>query len=297
MPQVPETHGLTGSPTVRRRELGALLRALRNERGLTVDQVAAELLCSPSKVSRMETGQRGATARDIRDLCQLYGVTGADEQERLMSLAREGKQQGWWQSFAVPLPHMTYVGLEQEATVMSIFQSSVVPGLLQVPDYIRAIHRNGIPRLDDSAIEERVEERKKRRQVLTKDAPPQMAVILDEAVLRRPLGGAAVMREQLTQLITETELPNVTIRVLPYAVGAHPALESNFTILEFAGQAPTIVYAEGLVGQIYLERQQDVDRYLLALEQLRGMALSPRDSTALIAKVRDSYTPDNGTQA
>jgi Domain of unknown function (DUF5753)/Helix-turn-helix domain len=293
---VPEARASTGSPTVRRRELGALLRALRNERGLTVDHVAAELLCSPSKVSRMETGQRGATARDIRDLCRLYGVTDPAEQDRLMSLAREGKQQGWWQAFAVPLPHMTYVGLEQEASVMSIFQSSIVPGLLQVPDYIRAIHRNGIPRLDDAAIEERVEERKKRRQVLTKDEPPRVDVILDEAVLHRPLGGATVMREQLTQLITEMELPNVTIRVLPYLVGAHPALESNFTLLELSGQAP-IVYAEGLVGQIYLERQQDVDRYLLALELLRGMALSPRDSTALIAKVRDSYTTDNGAHA
>src|ERR1700761_6535505 len=119
---LPEARNSSGSsPTVRRRELGALLRALRNERGLTVEQVAAELLCSPSKVSRMETGQRGATARDIRDLCDFYGVVDAAKRDQLTSLAREGKQQGWWQSFAVPLPHMTYVGLEQEATVMSTF--------------------------------------------------------------------------------------------------------------------------------------------------------------------------------
>jgi transcriptional regulator with XRE-family HTH domain len=287
---VPEARGSTGSPTVRRRELGALLRALRTERGLTVEQVAAQLLCSPSKVSRMETGHRGATARDIRDLCDLYGVTGQAERDQLMTLAREGKQQGWWQAFAVPLPHMTYVGLEQEASAMSMFQSSVVPGLLQIAEYIRAIHRNGIPRLDDSAIEERVEERQKRRQILTREAPPRVDVMLDEAVLRRPLGGPAVMREQLTQLLEEMERPNVTIRVLPYRLGAHPALESNFTILEFSGQAPTVVYVEGLVGQIYLERQQDVDRYLLALELLHGMALSPQDSAELIATVRDTYT-------
>jgi transcriptional regulator with XRE-family HTH domain len=288
---MPEAHSITGSsPTLRRRELGALLRALRNEQGLTVEQAAAELLCSPSKVSRMETGQRGATPRDIRDLCRLYGVTNVAEQERLMTLAKEGKQQGWWQSFAVPLPYMTYVGLEQEAAVMSMFQSSVVPGLLQTADYTRAIHRNGIPRLEDSAIEERVEERLKRRQILTREAPPLVEVMLDEAVLRRPLGGPAVMRDQLTQLIAETDRQNVTIRVLPYEIGAHPALESNFTLLEFVGQAPTVVYVEGLVGQIYLERQQDVDRYMLALELLRGMALSPQDSTALVARVRDTYT-------
>ena len=263
---------------------------LRNEQGLTVEQVAFELLCSPSKVSRMETGQRGATARDIRDLCRLYGVTDPAEQDRLMTLAKEGKQQGWWQSFAVPLPHMTYVGLEQDATVMSIFQSSVVPGLLQTGDYTRAIHRNGIPRLDDSAIEERVQERFKRRQVLTREMPPRVDVMLDEAVLRRPLGGPSTMRDQLTQLIAETERENVTIRVLPYKIGAHPALESNFTVLEFESQAPTVVYVEGLVGQIYLEKQQDVERYMLVLELLHGMALSPQDSTALIAGVRDTYT-------
>jgi hypothetical protein len=207
-----------------------------------------------------------------------------------MTLAKEGKQQGWWQSFAVPLPHKDYVGLEQEATVMSTFQSSVVPGLLQTADYTRAIHRNGIPRLDDSAIEERVEERYKRRQILTREMPPRVDVILDEAVLRRPLGGPSVMRDQLTQLIAETERPNVTVYVLPYEIGAHPALESNFTILEFDGQAPTVVYVEGLVGPTYLVKPQDLERYMLALELLHEMVLSPQDSTAFMGEVRDSYT-------
>src|ERR1700761_9264734 len=127
---LPEARNSSGSsPTVRRRELGALLRALRNERGLTVDQVAAELLCSPSKVSRMETGQRGATLRDIRDLCDLYGVAKAADRERLMTLAREGKQPGWWQSY--DLDYATYVGLEEAAVALSYFQSSIVPGILQ----------------------------------------------------------------------------------------------------------------------------------------------------------------------
>jgi transcriptional regulator with XRE-family HTH domain len=284
---VPEVRGSTGSPTVRRRELGALLRALRNERGLTVDQVAAELLCSPSKVSRMETGQRGATARDIRDLCELYGVTDPGERERLTTLAREGKQQGWWQSYA--LPYTTFVGLEQEATSITIFHSAVVPGLLQIGDYTRAIHLVGIPRLDDAAIGERVEERRTRQQLLTREGAPQVEVILDEAVLHRPLGGPAVMREQLDRILTVAKHPNVSIRIVPFQLGAHSALESNFIVLEFAGLAPTIVYVEGLIGQLYMERQQEVDHYLQVVSQLRDMALSPKDSAAFVARFRDTY--------
>jgi transcriptional regulator with XRE-family HTH domain len=285
---VPEVRGSTGSPTVRRRELGALLRALRNERGLTVDQVAAELLCSPSKVSRMETGHRGATLRDVRDLCELYGVTEQAEIERLMALAREGKEQGWWQSFS--LAHQAYVGLEQDAISLSVFQSAVVPGLLQIADYIRAIHYAGIPRLDDAVIEERVEERHKRQQILNRENPPNAEFMLDEAVLHRPLGGPGVMRRQLDHLIEVEGRPNVIIRVVPYLIGAHPALESNFNLLEFSGHAPTIVHAEGLAGQLFLERQQDVDRYLLVLQVLRDLALSPKESVQIIRKIRDSYT-------
>jgi len=285
---VPEARGSTGSPTVRRRELGALLRALRTEQGLTVDQVATELLCSPSKVSRMETGQRGATARDIRDLCDLYGVTDAGEREQLTTLAREGKQQGWWHSLA--LPYTTFVGLEQEATSITIFNSAVVPGLLQIGDYTRAIHLVGIPRLDDTAIEERIEERRIRQQLITRENPPCIEVMLDEAVLHRPLGGAAVMREQLDRILAVAKYPNVTVRVMPFQVGAHPALESNFALLEFSGKAPSISYVEGLVGQIYVERQQEVDQYLLAISQLREMAMSSKDSVAFVASFRDMYT-------
>jgi transcriptional regulator with XRE-family HTH domain len=285
---VPEARGSSGSPTVRRRELGVLLRALRNSRDLTVEQVAAELLCSPSKVSRMETGQRGATARDIRDLCDLYEVTDSAERERLMALAKEGKQQGWWQSFG--LPYNNYVGLEQEATWIRIFQSAVVPGLFQTGDYTRALHRAGSPQFEDSAIEERVKERVTRQQLLAREDPPRLEVILDEAVLHRPIGSPAVMREQLSYIIGAASRPHVSVRVVPYAAGAHPALESNFIVLEFDGPAPTIIYVEGLVGQIYMESQLDVDRYQLALDLLRGLALSPQDSAALMEKIRETQT-------
>lgn len=277
------------SPTVRRRELGALLRALRLDRGFTVDQVAEQLLCSPSKVSRMETGQRGATLRDIRDLCGLYGVSDADERARLMDLAREGKQQGWWQGYA--LPHATYVDLEQAAASMKIYHCAVVPGILQVGDYTRAIHNVGIPEFPDpDVIEQRVEERFTRQRILTRENPPSVEIILDEAILHRPVGGPSVMREQLDRIISVSKYPNVTVQVLPFEIGAHPALESDFIILMFAGQAPSIVYVEGLVGSIYMEKVPDVERYEQTFKVLRTMAASPKDSVAMIEKIRKAYT-------
>lgn len=279
------------SPTLRRRELGGRLRALRLEQGLTVEQVAEMLLCSPSKVSRMETGQRGATPRDIRDLSGIYGVIDETQVAYMMRLAREGKQQGWWQSFSVPLKYTNYVGFEQEATSLAIFHSSVVPGLLQSPDYTRALHKNAIPRLDDLAIEERVRERKTRQEVLDRDNPPQLDIVIDEAVLRRPIGGHSAMREQLDRLLKECERSALTLQVMAYEAGAHPALESNFTILEFADQAP-VIYVEGLAGHMYLERQDELHEYRLVFERLRGMALSPQDSARLVAKIRDGYTND-----
>lgn len=284
MPDVP-------SPTLRRRELGNRLRTLRLDKGLTVEQVAELLLCSPSKVSRMETGQRGATLRDIRDLSGIYGVTDETQVAYMMRLAREGKQQGWWQSFSVPLKYTNYIDFEQSATSLSIFYSSVVPGIVQSPNYTRALHENAVPRLDGAAIEERVEERRTRQRILTRDNPPCLSIILDEPVVRRPVGGSVTMREQLSRLIEASELPTVTLRVLPYEAGAHPALESNFTILEFADQAP-VIYVEGLIGHIYLERQDELENYRLVLEKLRSMALSPQDSVQLIAKIRDSYTSE-----
>jgi transcriptional regulator with XRE-family HTH domain len=266
-----------------------MLRALRNERGLTVDQVAAELLCSPSKVSRLETGQRGATLRDVRDLCNLYGVTEAADRERLMTLAREGKQQGWWQSY--DLDYATYVGLEEAAISMKIFHSAVVPGLLQTAGYTRALHQAYTPPLEPEVIERRVEERLTRqRRVLDKVDPPRIEIVMDEAVLHRPVGGSAGISEQLGRITEIAARQDVTIQILPFEVGAHPALESDFIILEFNGQAASTIYVEGLAGPIYLERPQDLERYLQVFERLRAVADSPKDSVARIAKIRSAYS-------
>jgi transcriptional regulator with XRE-family HTH domain len=275
------------SPTVRRRELGALLRALRLKKGLTVEQAAEQLMISMSKLSRMETGQGAATARDVRDLCILYGVTDDAERDRMMKLAAEGRQRAWWQSY--DLGYETYVGLEAEALAISAFQSSVVHGLLQTADYARAGHEGAMPRLDPEQIELQIEAKLTRQRILTKDNPPLLAVILDEAALHRMVGGPQVMAAQLAKILDVSSLPNVTVQVLPYAVGAHPAVESNFTIVGLPDPTPGVVFVEGLIGSTYLDRDDDLTRYQTIFRKLESIALSPQSSLALISKFRHQY--------
>lgn len=283
-PVVPEVR----SPTLRRRELGAFLRARRQELGLTVEQVAEHLLCSPSKVSRMETGQRGATARDVRDLCALYGVLDAGERERLMNLAREGKQQGWWQSY--DLNFSTFVGLEAAAVSTKYYQSLVIPGLFQTAEYARAMHDVVVyPKLSQERIDELVEVRLRRQEVLKHDPPLVISAILDEAALHRVVGGPATMAAQLSHLIEIADLPNVTLRIIPYTSGAHAAMDSMFRILEFSVPASSVVYVEGLVGYIYLDQPKDIARYKEVFECLSDVALSPQDSIGLIAQIGVLY--------
>jgi len=285
-----------GSPTVRRRELGALLRKMREDRGMSVRQVTEHLLCSPSKVSRIETGQRGATLRDVRDLCDLYGVGEAAERERLMTLAKEGKQQGWWQSYDLPFATPMYVGLEAEALCIKDYDSSVIPGLLQAPDYIRALHREPLPEPPDrqptlELVEQRVEARLRRQELLTRTDPHPLRfwTVLDEAALHRAIGGPAVMRAQLELLVEKMQLPNVTVQVIPFSAGAHPALDSTFNILEFAGETPDLVYSEGLAGFIFMEGDADVARYTRVFERLRAKAATPEESAALMLRLSRQY--------
>jgi transcriptional regulator with XRE-family HTH domain len=275
------------SPTLRRRELGALLRALRTEQGLTVEQVAERLLCSPSKVSRMETGHRGATLRDVRDLCDLYEVGDPAERDRMMQLARESKQQGWWQSY--DLQYSTFVGLEAEAISIDCFQSAVVPGLLQTSDYARAGHEATIPRLPDAQIDQMIEAKLTRQHILTHENPPGYAAVIDESALRRVTGGPEVMAEQVSKLLLAADLPNVRLQVLPFSVGSHPAPESNFNILELPSPASDVVFVEGLSGNTYLERDADLDRYREVMARLSSLALSSADTIGLMREVLISY--------
>ena len=276
------------NPTLRRRELGFLLRQLRTERGLSIDEVTERAMFSATKLSRLETGRVGASPRDIRDLCIVYGITDAAERERLMALAREGKQRAWWQQF--DLPYATYIGLEAEATSISDYNTDVVTGLLQVEGYARAIFEAGEPPFDPTTIERRVEARIRRQALLTQDDSPLFHCILDEGALRRPVGGRAVMRAQLARIIEVARLPKVTFQLIPLAVGAHPALDSTFVILEFDKPIVNdVVYVEGVVGNIYLESPAELERYKQMFSRLQSIALDPKGSIAMAMRIAATY--------
>ena len=277
------------NPTLRRRELGIALRQLRMERGLSIEVVTQRAMFSATKLSRLETGRVGASPRDIRDLCIVYEITDAAERERLMTLAREGKQRAWWQQF--DLPYGTYVGLEAEAVAISNYNTGVVPGLLQVDGYARAIFESGEPPLDSAGVQQRIDGRMRRQAVLSKQDAPKFHAIVDEGALRRPVGGPAVMRAQLARIIEAARLPKVTFQVIPFATGAHPGLDSNFSLLEFGGDSVVndVVYVEGAVGNIYLENSADLEKYGKIFSRLQSIALNPEDSVAMVATISGSY--------
>lgn len=284
-PGAAEHRGTLG-PLARRRELGALLRDLRSQSGLTIDQVAESLMCSPSKVSRMETGFRSGTLRDIRDLCDLYRVDDGRQREYLMELAREGKRPGWWQSHDVPFGFGTYIGLEADATFIRSYNTTMVPGLLQTEDYARALLREGYgPDYDSERVEELVTVRLRRQRVLSQEFPLQLHVLMDEAALHRAIGGPAVMKVQLDHILRQATLSNITVQVIPYRRGFYWALDNSFCILEFPQPMHEIAYAEGIFGFVFLERQQDVDRCLRIFHDTQEIALSSPESLELIAQI------------
>jgi hypothetical protein len=263
---------------------------------MTVEDVASALLCSPSKVSRMETGHRAASQRDIRDLCELYQVTDPAEREHLMGLARVQKEHAWWQPYDLPYTLANYVGLEEEATHISDYQPGVVPGLLQTPEYARAVHEADIPKMSEPAIEKRIQVRQSRQKILTRKNPPQYQVIIDEAALHRMVGGPAVMSAALERVIEASKLPNVTVQILANATGAHPALDSTFILLDFSPPVPSVVYVEGLVGQLYLERPQDIERYKEVFGHLREISLGPRESVQMLTELSTAYKKQLGEE-
>ena len=274
----------TQTPTRRRRRLGAELRRLRDKAGLTIDQVAEALECSQSKVSRIETGQVSATPRDVRDMLELYQVD-AVQREALVQIAREARQRGWWQKFVdVPDGVPAYVSLEAAATSIDVYMALIVPALLQTAEYARAIIGAVRPDLPGSEIERRVELRVGRQALLDQDNPPALRVLLDDAVLRRPVGGAAVMRGQFQRLLEDAARPGVTVQVLPIGVGAHAGMDGPFTIFGFPAPAePDIVALDSAADALYLESLEDLRRYRRVFERLLPAALPPEESTAFIA--------------
>lgn len=281
---------MTGaSPTVRQRELGMRLRKLRTDRNLTDVEVADKLLCSATKISRIETGGRRPSLRDVRDLCGVYGVD-SDTTSELMGLAREARQPGWWTQYDSLKVYYEFIGLEQDATAITCFGMYFVPAFLQTAEYAEALIKGIHPKIDPVALGQRVEARMRRQRLLDESKPPRYRALLDEAVLRRQVGGAAVMKAQLEKILQRIEDGKATVQVIPFSVGAYPAADSNFDYLEFGGSPlPGLVYVEGLASGLYLERPGELERYVEAVEYLRDAALSPRDSAKRISEICNTY--------
>jgi transcriptional regulator with XRE-family HTH domain len=273
----PET-GSGSGPTVLRMLLGGQLRKLREAKGITREAAGYEIRSSDSKISRMELGRVGFKERDVADLLTLYGVTDEQERRTLLELARQANSPGWWHRFGDVSPGwlQAYLGLEPAATLIRTYEVQFVPGLLQTADYARAVTLLGPEKMTSEQVEKRVALRMERQQLLTRPNPPQLWAVLDEAVLRRPIGGATVMRGQIAALMEATKLPNVTLQVLPFAAGGHSAAGGAFTLLRFPEEdLPDVLYAEQLTSAIYLDKREDVDAYAAALERLSVEAEPP----------------------
>jgi transcriptional regulator with XRE-family HTH domain len=277
------------SPTVRRRRLASELRRLREAAQLTIDEVGEKLECSASKISRIETGHVGVTPRDVRDMLELYAIDD-DQREALVQLAREARKKGWWHAYNEVFTG-SFVGLESDASALHTHQALLVPGLLQTEDYMRAVIRAIRPDQGEEEVERRVTARVTRQKLLTDTQPPEYWAILDEAVLHRIVGGPAIMRAQLLRLIELTDLPHVTLQVVPFAAGAHAGMENPFLILGFPEPAdPDVVYVENTTTGSYLEEPSDVYRYTLMFDHLRASALNPADTLRMVKQAADGLT-------
>lgn len=280
--------GSTSGPTVLRMLLGSQLRRLREAHNVSREAAGYEIRASESKISRMELGRVGFKERDVADLLTLYGVTNGTERESLLELARQANNPGWWHRYTDVLSgwFSAYLGLESAASLIRTYEVQFVPGLLQTRDYARAVIMLGQGRTRVDEIERRVELRMNRQQVLTRSEAPQVWAVVDEAVLRRPIGGVQVMRGQIAALIEATKLPNVRIQVIPFHAGGHAAGGGAFTLLRFADQdLPDVVYMEQLTSALYLDKRDDVDYYAAAMERLCVEADPPANTGHILERI------------
>ena len=268
------------SPQVRRRRLGIELRQLRDEAGLTLEELAARLEMSVSKVSRIETGQVGATARDVRDMATVYGVQG-QRLNNLMQLARETREKPWWGEYRDM--NLAFADYEAEASAILMFEVVKLPGLLQTRDYARAIIRAVRTDLPPDKIERRVEFRMRRQARLDEPRPPALWAVIDEAVLHRNVGGRQTMIGQLEYLIERTALPHVTLQVLPFSAGEHPGMDGPFYLIRFPEKTDRdMVYLEHAGMEHWLDSDEAVDLHGSLFDHLRAAALKPDDSLKIL---------------
>jgi transcriptional regulator with XRE-family HTH domain len=281
-----------GGPTVVRIVLGTQLRRLREAAGVTREQAGDAIRASHAKISRLELGRVGFKERDLEDLLTCYGVSDAAQRAALLELVKPANARGWWQQDGDLLPSWfeMYLRLEQEASYIRTFQVQFVPGLLQSEDYARRVILAGHGAESGFEVDRRVRLRMNRKKMLVEPGGPQFWAVIDEAALRRPFGGAEVMRDQLEHILEMSELPNVTVQVLPFSAGSHAAAGGPFTLLRFAeADLPDVVYLEQLNSAVYVDKRSDVEDYLGVIEQVSVQAMPPAESRAAIRAMRDSW--------
>lgn len=279
---------MSTGPTVRRRRLGTELRKLRESNGYKLEEVAAQLGVAPSTLSRIETGKAPTKSAYLSQMLETYGVVDPAQRQILVDMAREGHRKGWWAAYDDVLPSGfdIYVGLEAETAAVRGYEISVVHGLLQTADYARAVLGEMFPRHSVEQIDRLVDLRIQRQQRLDDDPPLELWAILDEAVVRRPVGGGTVMRRQLEHLLAMAARPGLTLQVLPFSCGAHAGHGGPFSILEFPNRTDAeVAYVESVAGLLYLEKDREVRARTEAFDRLRAAALAPAASAELIARV------------
>jgi transcriptional regulator with XRE-family HTH domain len=290
-PREPKTDAGEGSvptrpgPTVQRRRLGIELRQLREQAGKTIEEVARVLECSTSKVSRLETGQVSASPRDVRDMLGFFGVD-PERREALVEFARTARKKGWWEAYAdtllVPL-----VGLEVAADRILAYEPRAIHGLLQTPDYARALIHAVQPDLTEEQVQRRVELRMTRQELLLRANPPEFLLVLEECALRRPVGGRSSLRAQLQYLDEAmTAIPSLTLQILPLNVGGHAAIDGPFTVYQFSAPTdPDVVYFEHATANMYLESKEQVELYSTAFERILAEASGPSESSQFLLRL------------
>ena len=282
-----------GGPTTLRILLGVHLRRLRESRGISREDAGWQIRASESKISRMELGRVGFKERDVADLLTYYGLDAGDERDRLLALALNANTPGWWHRYSDVLPQwfQPYVGLEAAASLIRSYEVQFVPGLLQTRDYAKAVVMVGHGLAPADEVERRVDLRIRRQHVLTRQDPLRLWVVIDEAALRRPIGGAAVMSHQITALIDAAALPNVTVQILPFQIGGHAAAGGAFSILRFAeADLPDVVYVEQLTSALYLDKRDDIDQYAAAMEALCVDASPPEHTVDILKQIAKDLT-------
>jgi transcriptional regulator with XRE-family HTH domain len=279
---------MTTGPTVRRRRLGTELRKLRESNGYKLEEVAAQLGVAPSTLSRIETGKAPTKSAYLNQILEMYGVADPAQRQVLVDMAREGHRKGWWAAYDDVLPSGfdIYVGLEAETAAVRGYETSVVHGLLQTHDYAWAVLSEMFARHTGEQIDRLVDLRMQRQRRFGDEPPLELWAILDEAVIRRPCGGHAVMRAQLEYLVEAAARPELTLQVLPFSCGAHAGHGGAFSILEFPNRSDSeVAYVESVAGIIYLEKDREVRARAEAFDRLRAAALAPSASVDLIAQI------------